>query len=192
MNGRTAVTDEVSSDSEIGRAAVEILRPECPSSRVAEEAEHGLRGVTRVINRISPKAPVLGSVIKAQIDSAFAQNCRRLTALSAAAIFWVPAAIALAPDSSIDVNATLTHYRCYTCHSERDSLAGPAFADIAKRYRGRKDAVSHIARQIATGVRTGGPWHMPPHPEVSRDEARAMARYIMSLGDKGVHPPGDR
>ena len=27
---------------------------------------------------------------------------------------------------------------------------------------------------------------MPPHPEVSREEARAMARYIMSLGDKGV------
>jgi cytochrome c len=99
---------------------------------------------------------------------------------------WLSGAFALAADAPIDAAAALAHYRCYTCHSDRESLAGPAFADVAARYRDRKDAVSHVAQEIATGVRTGGPWHMPPHPEVSRDEARAMARYIMSLGDQGV------
>lgn len=75
----------------------------------------------------------------------------------------------------------LTHYRCYICHSDQKPLAGPAFADVAKTYRGRRDAVDRIARNIRDGMRTGGPWHMPPHPEVSVAEARDMARYIMSL-----------
>ena len=76
---------------------------------------------------------------------------------------------------------TLTHYRCYICHSDQEPLVGPAFADVAKSYRGRRDAVDSIARDIRDGMRTGGPWHMPPHPEVSPSDARAMARYIMSL-----------
>jgi cytochrome c len=79
---------------------------------------------------------------------------------------------------------SLTRYRCYICHSDQDPLAGPAFVDVAKSYGGRRDAIDSIARDIRDGVRTGGPWHMPPHPEVSPAEARAMARYIMSL-----HPP---
>ena len=100
--------------------------------------------------------------------------------------FWLPSALAVAADAPIDVAAALTHYRCYICHSDREPLAGPAFADIAARYRGRQDAVSHIAQNITTGLRSGGTWHMPPHPEVSPPEARAMAQYIMSLGDGGV------
>ena len=75
----------------------------------------------------------------------------------------------------------LTHYRCYICHSDQDALVGPAFADVARSYQGRRDAVDSIAHDIRAGIRTGGPWHMPPHPEVSAEEAHAMARYIMSL-----------
>jgi len=41
--------------------------------------------------------------------------------------------------------------------------------------------VTRIANDIRAGIRGGGPWHMPPHPEVSPEEARTMARYIMSL-----------
>jgi cytochrome c551/c552 len=92
-----------------------------------------------------------------------------------AAILISQAALAAEPPPS------LTHYRCYICHSDREPLVGPAFADIATAYQGRRDAVPSIANDIRAGMKTGGPWHMPPHPEVSREEARAMARYIMSL-----------
>ena len=63
---------------------------------------------------------------------------------------------------------------------------GPAFADVAAAYRGQRDAVTRIANAIRAGMRSGGPWHMPPHPEVSPDEARAMARYIMSLSPQNT------
>lgn len=77
--------------------------------------------------------------------------------------------------------ASLDRYRCTICHADHETLAGPAFADVARKYAEDRQAVAKIARDIRRGVRTGAPWHMPPHPEVSPDVARTMARYIMSL-----------
>lgn len=77
--------------------------------------------------------------------------------------------------------ASMDRYRCTICHAEHETLAGPAFADVAAKYAGDRHAVSKIARDIRSGVRSGAPWHMPPHPEVSPAVARTMARYIMSL-----------
>jgi cytochrome c len=76
---------------------------------------------------------------------------------------------------------SLERYRCTICHADREARAGPAFADVAAKYAEDRQAVGKIARDIRRGVRTGAPWHMPPHPEVSPAEARTMARYIMSL-----------
>lgn len=83
-----------------------------------------------------------------------------------------------APD---DPRVYLTQYKCYFCHADREAKAGPAFADVADRYRNDRDAVARLAAEIRHGIRSGGPWHMPPHPEVSLPEARAIARYVMSL-----------
>ena len=80
-----------------------------------------------------------------------------------------------------DARALLTHYKCYICHADRETKAGPSYADVAARFRGNPKAVSEIALELRRGLRRGGPWHMPPHPEVSVAESRTMARYIMSL-----------
>ena len=80
-----------------------------------------------------------------------------------------------------DAQTLLTHYKCYICHADRETKAGPAYVDVAARLRGNPDAVSVIALEIRRGLRRGGPWHMPPHPEVSMSEARTIGRYIMSL-----------
>ncbi|MFO1324443.1 MAG: c-type cytochrome [Burkholderiales bacterium] len=99
-----------------------------------------------------------------------------------AAVLLLPFAFAGAC-AAADPPPSLTRDRCYVCHADREPGAGPAFADIAAYYRNSHDAVSTIASNIRSGMRSGGPWHMPPHPEVSEAEARAMARYIMSLRD---------
>src|SRR6185295_5172257 len=94
---------------------------------------------------------------------------RRHAARGRAALAAVTAAFcvaaAAADGGAADAQALLTHYKCYICHADR------------------KAAVSVLARTIRRGMRSGGPWHMPPHPEVSAAEARVMARYIMSLRD---------
>lgn len=84
--------------------------------------------------------------------------------------------------------AALTHHRCYICHSDREALVGPSFADVAEAYRGQPNAVARIATEIRAGIKSGGPWHMPPHPEISSKEAREMARYIMSLQPQKTAP----
>jgi cytochrome c len=83
--------------------------------------------------------------------------------------------------AATEVTVLMKQYRCYLCHDDRDVGAGPAFVDVAKRYRGHRHAASVVAFKIRAGSSSGGPWHMPPHPEVSRSDAAAMARYILSL-----------
>ncbi|HEX6137309.1 MAG TPA: hypothetical protein VF059_06605 [Casimicrobiaceae bacterium] len=80
-----------------------------------------------------------------------------------------------------DPQALLTHYKCYICHADRETKAGPAYVDVAAHFRSDPNAVATLAAEIRRGLRRGGPWHMPPHPEVPANEARVMARYIMSL-----------
>ena len=116
-------------------------------------------------------------------------TCLRKVIAAAAGALAVMAHTSIAvADAVADPPPSLTRYRCYICHSDRETLAGPAFADVAAFYRGRPDAVAKIAADIRQGIRGGGPWHMPPHPEVSLDEARAMAHYIMSLDSSKVAP----
>ena len=95
-----------------------------------------------------------------------------------------PFALAASPQ---EPPSSLERYRCTICHAPYETLAGPAFADVAAKYAGDRDAIAKIAYMIRRGVRSGAPWHMPPHPEVSAADARTMARYIMSLS---AVPPG--
>lgn len=77
--------------------------------------------------------------------------------------------------------ALLHQYKCYVCHADTEAKAGPAYADVAAWYEGVADAQSRVAAVIGKGARGAGPWHMPPHPEVSKADAKTMARYILSV-----------
>lgn len=77
--------------------------------------------------------------------------------------------------------ALLHQYKCYVCHADNEAKAGPAYADVAAWYEGVADAQSRIAALIRKGAHGPGPWHMPPHPEVSKADAKTMAQYILAL-----------
>lgn len=78
----------------------------------------------------------------------------------------------------------LQHYKCYICHSDHETKTGPAYVDVAAKYGGNPQAVTIIATTVRKGAHGSGPWHMPPHPEVSNADAKKMARYILSLGPR--------
>jgi cytochrome c len=98
-----------------------------------------------------------------------------------AVLSTVPFASARADPVAANAQRLLGEYKCYICHADHEAKAGPAYADVAAQFRARRNAVSVIATKIRRGMRSGGPWHMPPHPEVSPADAKAMARYIVSL-----------
>ena len=120
--------------------------------------------------------------------AAHAGNLLRRCLIVATLVLLAAASFSVAGGAPAKPPDSLTRYRCYDCHSDREAVVGPAFADVAVFYHGRHDAVSKIAVDIRAGIRTGSPWHMPPHPEVSSSEARAMARYILSLDPERARP----
>lgn len=80
-----------------------------------------------------------------------------------------------------DPQTLLQKYKCNICHANDETKTGPAFVDVASRYRGEAKAVSTLTAEIRDGAHGAGPWHMPPHPEVSKTDARKMARHILAL-----------
>jgi cytochrome c len=71
---------------------------------------------------------------------------------------------------------------CLACHQIDKRKYGPNFKEVAAKYADQKNAADILARKIKRGG-TGvwGPDVMPPQPQVSDAEARALARYVLSL-----------
>jgi len=71
---------------------------------------------------------------------------------------------------------------CNACHSVDNKIVGPAFKDIAKKYKGDKTAVAKLSEKIIKGG--AGNWGqipMSPHPQISQADAGEMVKYILSL-----------
>jgi cytochrome c len=80
-----------------------------------------------------------------------------------------------------DPQAMLQQYKCDACHAERETRTGPAYVDVAVKYRNDPKAAARLTTEVKRGAHGAGPWHMPPHPEVSDTDAKAMVQYILSL-----------
>ncbi|MGV3505116.1 MAG: PQQ-dependent sugar dehydrogenase [Adhaeribacter sp.] len=71
---------------------------------------------------------------------------------------------------------------CKTCHSPDKPALGPSLRQIAGRYSDNQATVDMLAKKVISGG--GGMWgsfSMSAHPQISRQDAAAMVRYILSL-----------
>ena len=71
---------------------------------------------------------------------------------------------------------------CLACHQVDKRKYGPNFKEIAAKYADQKNAADVLARKIRRGGT--GVWGqdvMPPQPQVSAAEARALATYVLSV-----------
>lgn len=70
---------------------------------------------------------------------------------------------------------------CLTCHMVDKKLVGPAFTEIAKKYKGDAAAVEGLTKKVRSGG--SGVWGaipMPPNP-VNKDESKMLVEWILSL-----------
>ena len=75
--------------------------------------------------------------------------------------------------------ALLNANACMACHGVTNSLIGPSFADIAARNRGREGVEAYLMDKIKNGASgVYGAIPMPPQPQVSEADARAIAAWI--------------
>ncbi len=75
---------------------------------------------------------------------------------------------------------------CLTCHKIDETSTGPAYRDVANKYGPGDDAVvSTLADKIIKGG--SGNWGSVPmtaHDALSKDDAKAMVKYILLLKNK--------
>lgn len=70
---------------------------------------------------------------------------------------------------------------CFACHAIDHKVVGPAWKDVAKKYKGNKDAVNILVDHIIHGnAGLWGPVPMPPQ-NVTKEQATALAKFILSL-----------
>ena len=70
---------------------------------------------------------------------------------------------------------------CFSCHSIDKKLVGPGYKDVAAKYKDDKAAPAKLAAKIKAGGK--GSWGeipMPPN-NVSEDEAKRLAAWVLSL-----------
>lgn len=71
---------------------------------------------------------------------------------------------------------------CIGCHKVDIKLVGPAYADIAAKYKNDKDAMKKLSEKIKLGgVGTWGEIPMIPHPSLNDNDIEKMVKYILSV-----------
>lgn len=74
---------------------------------------------------------------------------------------------------------------CTVCHGMDKKIVGPAFRDIADKYKGNPDAVKALSAKIRKGG--GGVWGpipMPPHPDLSNADIDVMVHWVLDQSTK--------
>lgn len=74
---------------------------------------------------------------------------------------------------------------CKACHSVNKKSIGPAYLDVAKKYKGDPSAVERLTKKVIAGG--GGVWGetaMAAHPQLSTSDAAEMVKYILSVSDQ--------
>jgi cytochrome c len=71
---------------------------------------------------------------------------------------------------------------CLGCHNETTKVVGPAYVEVAAKYPMSELNVDELADKIIRGG--NGVWGevpMTPHPNLSKEDAKEMVNYILSL-----------
>jgi cytochrome c len=75
----------------------------------------------------------------------------------------------------------LKKYGCLACHTIDKKLVGPAYTDVAAKYKGQSDAPDKLYEKVRRGGQ--GVWGqipMPPNPTVPEPDLRSMIKFILS------------
>ena len=69
---------------------------------------------------------------------------------------------------------------CMACHAVDKKVVGPAYKDVAAKYKGDKAAVATLAAKIKSGGK--GVWGEVPMPpnNVTPEEATKLATWVMA------------
>jgi len=71
---------------------------------------------------------------------------------------------------------------CMSCHGVDKKIVGPAFKEVAAKYKGDAGAQANLVEKVKTGGK--GVWGqvpMPPSPQVKPEDASKIIDWVLSL-----------
>ena len=71
---------------------------------------------------------------------------------------------------------------CLTCHKINEASTGPAYSAVADKYANTPEIIDQLSNKVIKGG--SGNWGavpMTPHPNLSKEDAVAMVKYVMTL-----------
>jgi cytochrome c len=73
-------------------------------------------------------------------------------------------------------------YNCLACHQTDKKLVGPAYKDVARKYKGQADAVAKLSEKVKKGG-TGvwGQVPMPPNAAVPDADTKKLVEWILAM-----------
>ncbi|MGQ9725080.1 MAG: c-type cytochrome [Tepidimonas sp.] len=90
-----------------------------------------------------------------------------------------PVAVAAAPAQGADAKDLLAKNACTACHGVANKIVGPGFKEVAAKHKGKSDLEAYLVGKIkAGGQGVYGAIPMPPQPQVSDADAKAIAAWI--------------
>jgi cytochrome c len=89
--------------------------------------------------------------------------------------------LAAAPAARAD-EALAKKHNCLACHQVDKKVVGPAYKDIAKKYKGQAGAAATLASHVKKGSQgVWGPIPMPPNAAVPDADVTKLVDWILKL-----------
>jgi sulfite dehydrogenase len=131
--------------------------------------------IRRMVQRGAPLAPDEIRVITDYLAAYYNREAPSAAALAASA------QAAAAQAQADPVTQLLNKNACLGCHAVEKQVVGPAFRDVAARYRGNAAAPAALAKKLRDGGQ--GVWGqvpMPANPSLSDAEAKQIVEWVLT------------
>jgi len=80
--------------------------------------------------------------------------------------------------------ASIKESGCLTCHAVDKKKIGPAFKDVAKKYKGKADGAENVTKQLTTKPMVDAAGEKVPHKSLKNTDAASVSnvvQWILSL-----------
>ena len=94
----------------------------------------------------------------------------------------VSAGLLASAGNALASEALAKKYNCLACHGVDKKLIGPAFKDVAAKYKGAKGAEAKLIAKVKKGgTGTWGQIPMPPNASVPDADVKKLVDWILSF-----------
>ena len=101
--------------------------------------------------------------------------------IALAALATLTAALAFVGTAQAN-EALATKSGCTACHKVEGKLVGPAYKEVAAKYKGDKKAEAMLIDKVKKGgMGVWGPIPMPPNAAVKDEDVKILVKWILAL-----------